>query len=141
MRPKLNTTWHTLATEWPKMDRIYTNVPFGIKIQDPNILNSFDVGKTNGHLKGSELSQLLFLEKCLRQLTPTGKLATVVDKGVATNDKYVRERKYLTTLAHLDLVVELPGVALEYFAGTTFPRSGTHQRHRSVEHACARIVR
>ena len=28
----------TLATEWPKMDRIYTNVPFGIKIQDPSIL-------------------------------------------------------------------------------------------------------
>ena len=67
------------------------------------------------------MSQLLFIEKCLKQLTPNGKFATVVDKGVVTNDKYVRERRYLTTLAHLDLVVELPGVAFEYFAGTTFP--------------------
>ena len=115
------TAQDSLATEWPKMDRIYTNVPFGIKIQDPSVLADFEVGKTNGHLKRSELSQLLFIEKCLRQLTPTGKLATVVDKGIVTNDKYVRERKYLTTLAHLDLVVELPGVAFEYFAGTTFP--------------------
>ena len=115
------TAQDSLATEWPKMDRIYTNVPFGIKIQDPSVLADFEVGKTNGHLKRSELSQLLFIEKCLRQLTPNGTFATVVDKGIVTNDKYVRERRYLTTLAHLDLIVELPGVAFEYFAGTTFP--------------------
>ena len=111
----------TLATEWPKMDRIYTNVPFGMKIQDPSVLCTLEVGKTNGRLKRSELSQLLFIEKCLKQLTPTGTFATVVDKGIVTNDKYVRERRYLATLAHLDLVVELPGIAFEYFAGTTFP--------------------
>jgi hypothetical protein len=111
----------SLAVKWPMMDRIYTNVPFGVKVSDSNILGGFEVGKTNGRLKRSELSQLLFIEKCLRQLTPSGTFATVVDKGIVTNDKYVRERKCLTKLAHLDLIVELPGVAFEYFAGTTFP--------------------
>src|SRR5262249_23680169 len=62
-----------------------------------------------------------FIERCLKQLAPGGRLAMIVDKGVVTNEKFRRERQDLTLLGSLQLVVELPGVAFEYFAGTTFP--------------------
>jgi hypothetical protein len=45
----------------------------------------------------------------------------IVDKGVVTNKKLRRERQALARLGSLQLVVELPGVAFEYCAGTTFP--------------------
>ena len=114
----LDDVWHGL------MDRIYTNVPFGHKVtattksrSGHHLLQSYDVGKE----KSSELSQLLFIEKCINQLEDGGLFATVVDKGIVTNRKYSRERAILAKKAALELVVELPGEAFEHFAGTTFP--------------------
>ena len=103
---------------WPNtMDRIYTNVPFGQKVSALRILDQYEVGRS----KASELTQLLFIEKCIKQLEPNGLFATVVDKGIVTNQKHERERAKLAEMAALELVVELPGVAFEHFAGTTFP--------------------
>lgn len=114
----LDDTWHGL------MDRIYTNVPFGHKISSATkgkngqpLLETYEVGKD----KSNELSQLLFIEKCINQLNDGGLFATVVDKGIVTNHKYTRERSIIASKAALELVVELPTVAFEYFAGTTFP--------------------
>jgi hypothetical protein len=45
----------------------------------------------------------------------------IVDKGMVTNEKLRGERQALARLGSLQLVVELPGVAFKYFAGTTFP--------------------
>lgn len=127
-----NTNMHVrdaLAGPWPcLMDRIYTNVPFGIRVtrktiyKDGPLLDTYRTGLG----KASELSQVLFIEQCLRHLTPTGRFATVVDKGVVTNDKLREDRQKLLKDYHgkgryLQLVVELPGVAFEYVAGTTFP--------------------
>ena len=112
----------SLATEWDtKMDRTYTNVPFGVRITDKKILEKFKTGCVNGKPKAGELSQVLFLEKCIQELTPTGKSATVVDKGVVTNDRLVEDRKHISKLAYLELVVELPGDAFTYCADTSFP--------------------
>jgi hypothetical protein len=118
-------THDSLGTPWHcKMDRIYTNVPFGHRVpatavgkNGQNILKNYDVGRN----KKSELSQLLFIEKCINQLEDGGTFATVVDKGIVTNRKYAVDRAKLAKMAALELVVELPGVAFEHFAGTTFP--------------------
>jgi len=114
----LDDVWHC------KMDRIYTNVPFGHKVtaatrskNGQRLLLGYDVGRE----KSSELSQLLFIEKCINQLEDGGLFATVVDKGIVTNHKYTRERAILAKKAALELVVELPAAAFEHFAGTTFP--------------------
>ena len=115
-------TQDSLAVDWPQMDVIYTNVPFGLKTSDGAILQKFDTGKKpDGKVKKSELSQLLFIEKCIKQLKPDGRFATVVDKGVVTNESLCRERKIILELAWLEYVVELPATAFKHFAGTTFP--------------------
>ncbi len=118
-----------LAGPWPcQMDRVYTNVPFGIRVNRLTSYNDAPLIDTyrTGLGKASELSQVLFIEQCLRHLTPTGKFATVVDKGVVTNGKLRLDRKklledYNGKARYLQLVVELPSVAFEYVAGTTFP--------------------
>ena len=105
---------------WPwshAMDQIYTNVPFAPHVSTRRILDQYTVGRG----KRSELPQLLFIEKCIRQLTPGGLLATVAEKGFVTNNKHQRARARLAKMAALEMVVELPGVAFEHSAGTTFP--------------------
>lgn len=115
---------NSLSGDWEtKMDRIYTNVPFGLRIKDweagdsGNLLNRYETGKN----KKSELSQLLFIEQSLKHLKPGGTFATVVDKGIVTNIKYQEERAAIAEMAALELIVELPSVAFEHFSGTTFP--------------------
>lgn len=111
------------------MDRIFTNVPFGIRLNrratytregDSTPVPIIDDYQT-GLGKTSELSQILFIEQCLRNLAPDGKFATVVDKGVVTNASLMKERAALAAMGHLELVVQLPANAFEYSAGTTFP--------------------
>lgn len=115
---------NSLAGDWiTKMDRIYTNVPFGLRIKDwervngNSLLNRYETGRG----KKSELSQLLFIEQSLRHLEDGGTFATVVDKGIVTNLKYQEERAKIAEMAALELIVELPSVAFEHFSGTTFP--------------------
>jgi hypothetical protein len=103
----------SLDGPWPTLvDLIYTNVPFGVRV--PKNARQSATGR-------GRVSQVLFLEQCLKQLAPCGRLAMIVDKGMVTNEKHRRERQALARLGSLQLVVELPGVAFEYFAGTTFP--------------------
>ena len=107
----------SLACDWRvEPDRIYTNVPFGLTVSDPEILKKFEVGRN----KKRQNTQLLFIEKCLKSLKQGGTFATVVDRGVTTNLGLRSERTALSKMAHLELVVDLPGQAFEYFAGTTF---------------------
>ena len=109
--------WDSLAQKWDKPpDRIYTNVPFGLVTTDKIVLQKYEVGID----RKSQTSQLLFIEKCLKELNVGGTLATVVDRGIATNLSLRKDRKAIAKMAHLELVVELPGQAFEYFAGTTF---------------------
>jgi hypothetical protein len=117
----------SLDGPWPTLvDVIHTNVPFGVRVskdarQSADRTRPILSAYATGQGRASQLSQVLFIERCLEQLAPGGRLATIVDKGVVTNVKLRRERQALARLGSLQLVVELPGVAFEYFAGTTFP--------------------
>jgi hypothetical protein len=118
---------NSLDGPWPTfVDVIHTNVPFGVRVSKDSrqiadrtrpLLSAYATGQG----RASQLSQVLFIERCLKQLAPGGRLATIVDKGIVTNEKFRRDRQTLARLGSLQLVVELPGVAFEYFAGTTFP--------------------
>jgi hypothetical protein len=49
-----------------------------------------------------------------------GTCILILDSGSVDNPKYRKERRILASLAALELIVELPSVAMEHFAGTTF---------------------
>jgi hypothetical protein len=118
----LNGPWETPNCSGKQyMDVIYTNVPFGVKISDVEILKQYKTAMNGEKQKKSVLSQVLFIEKCIDQLSDTGRFATVVDKGVVTNEQLKNARKLLSSMAFLELVVELPTYAFDHFAGTTFP--------------------
>lgn len=113
----VNTTAQdSLKWDWPKMDFIYTNVPFGVKVTDPDILKMYETSKTQKQAP----TQIVMLEKCLKQLNNSGRFTTVIDRGLITNKSLQNARKVLSSLAYLELVVELSSEAFEYFAGTNF---------------------
>lgn len=117
----------SLDGDWDvSMDLIYTNVPFGLRVKSDQyqkdqptrkILDQYETGRR----RASQLSQVLFIEQCLKQLKPGGRLATIVDRGVVTNERLRPERRKLSKMAWLELVVSLPAIAFKHFAGTGFP--------------------
>jgi len=98
------------------VDHVLANPVYSKKIKDEKILKQYETGKQ----KKSQKSQFLHAELCLRRLKPGGTCAIIMDYGSVTNLQFQRERQILAKLASLELVVELPIVTMEYFAGTSF---------------------
>lgn len=95
-------------------DIILTNPPFGgIKI-DPDILRDYVLaGKVN-----SELTQVLFIERCLKLLKPGGRLGIILPEGILNNIKQSHVRKFILEHSILKAVVSLPDVTFKpYGAG------------------------
>lgn len=95
-------------------DIILTNPPFGgVKI-DPDVLVNYELSK---NVK-SELTQVLFIERCLKLLKPGGKLAIVLPEGILNNFKQSHIRKYILEHSILKAIVSLPNVTFKpYGAG------------------------
>ena len=70
-------------------DIILTNPPFGSIIKNQDVLARYELGKR----RRSQLTEVLFIERCLKLLMPGGMLAIVVPDGVLSNItlKYVRD--------------------------------------------------
>jgi len=70
-------------------DIVLTNPPFGSKIKNQDTLARYELGKG----RKSQLTEVLFIERCLKLLMPGGMLAIVVPDGVLSNItlKYVRD--------------------------------------------------
>ncbi len=114
-----------------KFDMIFTNPPFGAKVQvDRNISQDYDLGynwntdaygryTVKGNLKSSEAPEVLFIEQCYRFLKPGGKMAIVLPDGILgnPNTEAVREwiLRHFKLLASVDLPVEtfLPQVGVQ----------------------------
>lgn len=62
-------------------DIILTNPPFGSKIKNQDILAKYELGKG----RRSQLTEVLFIERCLALLKPEGMLGIVVPDGVLSN--------------------------------------------------------
>lgn len=105
------------------MDVVMTNPPFGseIPITDENILKGFDLAhvwerledgnfRNTGRLQGSVAPEVLFIERCINWLKPSGRVGIVLPDGILGNPaaEYIRwwilRRAWV--LASVDLPVE-----------------------------------
>lgn len=104
-----------------KVDLLFTNPPFGSKIQvsDPSILEQYDLGHAWSYDKAadrwmiqpqlvkSQPPEILFIERCVKFLRPGGRCAIVLPDGILGSPGlgYVREWLLRETrvLASIDL--------------------------------------
>jgi len=85
-------------------DIILTNPPFGSKIKNQDVLARYELGKR----RRSQLTEVLFIERCLKLLMLGGMLAIVVPDGVLSNItlKYVRD--FIDQNAIWKAIISLP---------------------------------
>ena len=114
-----------------KFDMIFTNPPFGAKVEvDRSISSRYELGHNpvkdaydnyifNGTVKSSEAPEVLFIEQCYNFLKPGGKMAIVLPDGILGNPNTESVRAWILErfklLASVDLPVEtfLPQVGVQ----------------------------
>ena len=111
------------AIPFESADVVMTNPPFGssIPITDESILRPFDLAHTwersedgsyrkTGRLQGSVAPEVLFIERCLDWLKPSGRMGIVLPDGILGNPaaEYIRWwiLRHAWVLASVDLPVE-----------------------------------
>lgn len=106
---------YTLDNAFGKFDMIFTNPPFGSKVDvAQEIVDRFELGR-----KGNKAPEVLFIEQCYNFLKPGGKMAIVLPDGILGNPNHVETRKWILKhfklLASVDLPVEafLPQVGVQ----------------------------
>ncbi len=114
-----------------KFDMIFTNPPFGAKVEvDRSISSRYELGHNpvkdaygnyqfTGAVKSSEAPEILFIEQCYNFLKPGGKMAIVLPDGILGNPNTESVRAWILErfklLASVDLPVEtfLPQVGVQ----------------------------
>ncbi len=100
-------------------DLIITNPPFGVSLDSRNY--NFSLYKTcqdeYGYSLKTQTSEIVFMEKCLKLLTPNGVLAIVVPRSIITNNNLQRARTVLSSYGYIEAIINLPP--------ETFTLSGT----------------
>jgi len=95
-------------------DMILTNPPFGSKIKSQDILSSYALGAD----RKSQLTEVLFIERCLQLLKPEGILGIVIPEGIITNDQLGYVRSYIRNNTIIKAIVSIPREAfLPYGSG------------------------
>ena len=117
--------------EWPSADRnnvqgrirleyfdaILTNPPFGayIPIDDPHILEQFDIGRH----RGSVPPEQLFIERCVQLLRPGGRLAIILPDSILSNPGLRELRSWILAKTRVIASIDLPQETFE-------PHTTTH---------------
>jgi type I restriction enzyme M protein len=113
-----------------KFDLIFTNPPFGAKVEvDFEISKRYELGHNwakdtydtfqKGKVSSSEAPEILFIEQCYNFLKPGGRMGIVLPDGILgnPNTEYVRDwiLKHFKILASIDLPIEtfLPQVGVQ----------------------------
>lgn len=86
---------------------ILANPPFGTKEKKENILKNYVLG-SKLIKRGSQKTEILFLEKGLKLLRPEGKMLIVIPTGILSNESYQYVRDYINTEAEIRAIVDLP---------------------------------
>lgn len=91
-------------------DVILTNPPFGAKskIEDPGILNSYELARNDSGKPVPTPPEILFIELCLNALKPGGRMGIVLPDGVLQNPTSQRVRDWLMKRSTLLSVVSAP---------------------------------
>lgn len=87
-----------------KYSLVFTNPPFGAVIKNKTILQKFELGKD----KGSQKTEILFIERCLDLLKDGGKLGIVLPDSVLTNSSLQYVRDFISKVGKILAVVSLP---------------------------------
>lgn len=100
-------------------DAIFTNPPFGVNLDDKSINLSLYESARMLALGGLRRvpSEVLFLELCLRSLSPGGTLAIVLPRSVVTNGSLDAARRAFDQYGYVQAIVSLPS--------ETFQATGT----------------
>jgi len=105
-----------------KFDVLMTNPPFAGKINQPEILGTFDLAYKGDPAKHKRLNRLtrdvLFVERCLRLLKPGGRMAIVLPQGNLNNTNAEYIRKFVMDRARILAVVGMHVNTFKPFTGT-----------------------
>lgn len=85
-------------------DIVLTNPPFGTKIKNQDILSSYELGKGTK----SQLTEVLFIERCIDSLRPEGTLGIVVPDGVLSNISLSNVRAFIRKNTIIKAIVSIP---------------------------------
>lgn len=88
-------------------DIAITNPPFGVKINDFNVLKNYKLGAE----KKSQHIEVLFLERCIQFVKSKGKIAIVLPDGILINSAMKHVRDFILTNTKIKSVVSLPHIA------------------------------
>lgn len=70
--------------------------------KEKSLLNLYETGKMTG------LTEVLFIERCLRLLKPGGRLGIVLPEGVLNNSKLQQVREFFESKAKIILICSIP---------------------------------
>jgi type I restriction enzyme M protein len=90
-------------------DLLMTNPPFAGEITDSGLLRQYEFAKKNGKLKPKVERHLLFIERSLDALRPSGRMAIVLPQGVFNNTNMEWIREWFFEKARILAVVGLEG--------------------------------
>nr|AYC64608.1 hypothetical protein [Halimeda minima] len=95
-------------------DLILTNPPFGAKIKasEKEYLQKYILGIN----KKSQLTEILFIERCIEFLKPeTGKMAIVLPDGILNNSSLQYVRDYILKECQILAMISLPELAFRHY--------------------------
>jgi type I restriction enzyme M protein len=98
-----------LPWELESFDIVVGNPPFGDTIDDPAMLEQFELGRDNeGHPLKRQSSEVLFVEAFLRLAVPGGRVVILLPDGLLANQGEQRLRDFMTSNAIVESVIGLP---------------------------------
>ncbi len=94
-------------------DVLLTNPPFGasVKSTEKDYLDRYELGKDRQNQK----TEILFIERCLDFLKPSGKMAIVLPDGILTNSSLQYVRDFIMERSQILAIVSLPQFAFTHF--------------------------
>jgi type I restriction enzyme M protein len=105
-----------------RFDVVMTNPPFAGNISQPEVLGGFDLaykGDPTRHRRVNRLTRdVLFIERCLRFLRPSGRMAIVLPQGNLNNISAEYIRRWVMDKARVLAVVGLHVNTFKPFTGT-----------------------
>lgn len=98
---------YSLDSALGKFDMIFTNPPFGSKVQvAAGITDEYE-------LRAYTAPEVLFIEQCYKFLKPGGKVAIVLPDGILGNPSYENLRKWILGKFKLLASIDLPDTAFQ----------------------------
>lgn len=100
-----------------EFDVIFTNPPFGVSLdaRDYDFSHYLSCMDKKGYPLKKQTSEIVFIERCLQKLKPSGTLAIVIPKSIATNNTLQVARVALSNYGYIYGIMNLPP---ETFAST-----------------------